>query len=138
MILVALLALLGLALSIPFVLCYVQVHRPKLPNSEAPDAFDLPYEEVHFPAAKDGLEVSGWFIPSAGSDATVLLCHGLGANKSNFLSAVPFLHQAGYKTLIFDFRGHGDSAGHIASFNRYAADGITVIDPHTLPTSSTP
>lgn len=37
----------------------------------------------------------------------MIVAHGLGANKSNFLGTVDLWHQLDYNVLIFDFRGHG-------------------------------
>ena len=109
-------ALICLAFFGPYLFCAFNVHRFKVENVSTPAKFGLAYQDVHFPAATDGLDLAGWFIPSAGSRSTVLICHGIGANKSSFMEVVPFLHKAGYNVLMFDFRGHGDSAGHTTTF----------------------
>src|SRR5262249_33646730 len=46
----------------------------------------------------------------------VVICHGLGANKQNFLPAAHLVHGFNYNVLIFDFRGHGDSDGRTITF----------------------
>jgi len=109
-------ALICLALFGPYLFCAFNVHRFKVENVSTPAKFGLAYQDVHFPAATDGLDLAGWFIPSPGSRCTVLICHGIGANKSCFMEVVPFLHKAGYNVLMFDFRGHGNSAGHTTTF----------------------
>lgn len=105
------------------------IHRFKIGNAPADSELALPpLEEVTF-TTDDGLELSGWFIPDGDSDATVVICHGLGANKSNFAAFVLVFQGQGYNTLIFDFRGHGDSAGHTSTFGLFeVADVRAAVD----------
>lgn len=107
----------AIVIFVPYVFTACNIHRFKIANATNPRiAYNLNYEAVKFRAADDRLLLSGWYIPSPHSDTTVLICHGIGANKGNFLSFVPFLHDAGFNVFIFDFRGHGASAGHTISF----------------------
>lgn len=59
----------------------------------------------------DGKRLAGWYIPAATlgpTDPTILLVHGRGANKSDYLRyAVPF-HET-YNVVMFDLRGAGQS-----------------------------
>ena len=41
----------------------------------------------------------------------VIICHGIGANKSDFTELAVFLAKRGYIALLFDFRAHGESEG---------------------------
>jgi uncharacterized protein len=88
----------------------------RLPNTVLPGAFGLEFEELLF-ASPDGIPLSGWFIPGeAGSEATVIVCHGWGANKSDVLPSTAFLRRrGGYNLFYFDFRNHGDSGGNKSS-----------------------
>jgi len=100
---------------VPFFLAMTSVHRCKASNALNPrEALGLEYEDVSWKTS-DGLNIKGWFIP-ASSDNAVLIAHGLGANKSNFIGTAAFWHHLGFNVLIFDFRGHGDSDGHTVSF----------------------
>ena len=92
------------------------IHRIKVgnPSDLGPHA-GLPIEEVTF-KTDDGLAISGWFLPERHSDSTVVICHGAGANKHNFIYFLTLFHGQGYSGLIFDFRGHGDSDGHTSTF----------------------
>lgn len=109
----------------PYTFTSLNAHRFKVHNVATPQTrFHLPFEPVTFRAAEDGVRISGWFIPSRNSRATVVVCHGLGVNKSVFLGVAPFLHRAGFNILMFDFRGHGDSGGHTTSFGFYEARDV--------------
>jgi fermentation-respiration switch protein FrsA (DUF1100 family) len=66
------------------------------------DNLGLAYEEVSF-QSRDGLELSGWYMPSA-NGADVILSHGFSANR---LSMIPFarvLNEHGYGVLLYDLR----------------------------------
>ena len=57
-----------------------------------------------FPGAMpSGLTLDGWFIPEAGARRTILICHGAGANKGNFIWFLGPLMNHGYSFLFFDF-----------------------------------
>jgi alpha-beta hydrolase superfamily lysophospholipase len=49
----------------------------------------------------------------------VVICHGAGANRGNFIDFLSVFHTRGYNSLIFDARGHGDSDGHTCTFGLY-------------------
>ena len=68
--------------------------------------------------AKDGVKLSGWFIKGGkeGKLPTVIVCHGLGAGRSDFTELASGLSRGGYNVLLFDFRGHGESDRKASSF----------------------
>lgn len=71
---------------------------------------DLPVREVVFPA-RDGTQLSGWYVPHAQARAGVLLCHGIYSTRMAMLTKARMLHRWGYASLLFDFRGRGRSQG---------------------------
>jgi pimeloyl-ACP methyl ester carboxylesterase len=102
----------------------------------------LPYEDVEFPA-RDGLRLSGWFIPAAdtpgpavilvhgwpwnrlGSAADSLLANLSGALPVDFLRLAHALHGAGFHVLMFDLRNHGQSAeGGAVTFGLQEANDL--------------
>jgi uncharacterized protein len=105
------------------------VHRVKIGNPvDLGDHADLPIETMKF-TTDDGVALSGWFLPEAGSDTTVVICHGAGANKGNFIDFISLFTGRGYSSLIFDARGHGDSAGHTSTFGLFeTADVRAAVD----------
>ena len=105
-------------LGLPWVLGAVMAYRPKVLPADDPAAqLGFRFEPVSFRAA-DGVELSGWWLPSqsGASDRTVVVCHGLGAGKSNQLILAGALALDGFNALIFDFRAHGGSGGQVSSF----------------------
>ncbi|MCX5777041.1 MAG: alpha/beta fold hydrolase [Candidatus Firestonebacteria bacterium] len=84
----------------------ISAYRPK--NSDSPAVFNISFENIFFTAA-DRVVVNGWWVENKTNDKCIILCHGLGADKSDMLNYIPFLYKKGYSLLAFDFRGHGGS-----------------------------
>lgn len=69
-------------------------------------------EALSFKSLTDGTELKGWLIPSTGDRALVVI-HGVHS-QSRDGSLVELAHaytDAGFHVLLFDLRGHGQSAG---------------------------
>jgi uncharacterized protein len=93
------------------------MHPPAMsPMWVFPEQFGLRYEKAVF-AAKDGVALKGWFLPSpSGDKRTILMCHGWGDNKGELLKMTYFLNEnAGFNLLYFDFRSHGESDGEFTT-----------------------
>ena len=88
---------------------------PRMPLAVLPTSWPLPFEPVRFQAT-DGLWLSGWKIMAQAQAPWIILCHGLGANRSDLLDIAAALSRAGYNLLVFDFRAHGESQGRVTSF----------------------
>ncbi len=80
-----------------------------------PTDMGLAYENVTF-QTDDNLNLSGWYIPSRNS-AAVILAHGMASNCLQVMRQAAALAQAGFGTLLFDLRAHGDSEGETTRFN---------------------
>jgi len=104
-----------LFLVFPYCLATFTIHKPKVGDRLNPKTtLGLSYKDVTLDA-EDGMKIKGWFIPSQQSDKGVVIAHGLGANKSNFMGLASLWHEMGFNVIIFDFRGHGMSSGHTIS-----------------------
>ncbi len=119
----------GMSMAFAAFFARMMIRPPRQPLWETPADWDLPYEDIYFPA-RDGLRLSGWFIPNAANGAmkpTLILLHGspwnrLGTTAANILTDLPgssplqllqlvqALYQSGYQLLMFDLRNHGQSA----------------------------
>jgi alpha-beta hydrolase superfamily lysophospholipase len=82
---------------------------PRFPSWRDPAGDYLYYRDATLHTA-DGLRLAGWYVPATEPHApTMLLCHGLYDSKWTMLPLVPWLHEAGYNVMLFDFRGQGQS-----------------------------
>lgn len=89
--------------------------RRRVPDAPAsPADYGLNYEEVAFPS-RDGLTLRGWFIPAASPRGTVIFCHGHAGSMDPDLKYAPAFHDRSYNVLMFNFRAHGGSDGHLVS-----------------------
>jgi len=79
--------------------------------SIAEASLDLPHERVEFRGTSGNL-LRGWYVPAAGDPAgTIVLMHGIRANRLSMVGRAQMLHRAGYAVLLFDFQAHGESPG---------------------------
>ncbi|MEM7800555.1 MAG: alpha/beta fold hydrolase [Chloroflexota bacterium] len=69
------------------------------------------YESVLFESREEGVNLSGWYIPSEPGDPVIISLHGLGSCKYSVVNLYQagMLHNAGYSVLIMDVRDAGDS-----------------------------
>ena len=70
----------------------------------------LGYEDVHL-ETEDGVNLHGWFVPTAHARFTLLFLHGNAGNISHRLDSLRLFNRLGLSTFIFDYRGYGRSAG---------------------------
>jgi uncharacterized protein len=78
----------------------------------------LDYEDVWFDVS-DEVRLHGWMVPSAGSSALMLFCHGNAGNVSHRVDNLRRLHDIGLNVFIFDYRGYGQSSGRITEAGFY-------------------
>lgn len=108
------------AIGLPYVMSTLMVYRPKVTPLDSPTVqMGVEYRRVMFEAT-DGTPIVGWWIPSTADNdraaSTVLVAHGLGANKSNHLLLARGPIAAGYNVLAIDLRAHGESGGQMSTF----------------------
>ena len=122
-----------LGVGLPYVMAAVMTYRPKVvPRDDPKSQLGFGFERVSFEST-DGMRIAGWWIPALDparpqsprlrrgngpsdfGSKTVIVCHGLAANKSNQLILARDLVRGGYNVLIFDFRAHGESDGQLTS-----------------------
>jgi len=99
--------------ALSFLLVYANTHPPRYPLFAPPSAYKADYEDVVF-TSKDGVPLKGWIIKPSHPHPTspaIIICHGVGANKSDFTDLAAALSRRGYAVLLFDFRAHGESGG---------------------------
>ena len=112
------------AVGLPLIMSSVMVYRCKVAENDDPQKqLGFKFEPVSF-RSTDGIDLAGWWIPAvdrlgrpiADANETVVVCHGLGANKSNQLTLAAHFVPEHMNVLIFDFRAHGSSGGQVSTF----------------------
>ena len=87
------------------------IYFPMRAHDVTPAVLGLAYEELAL-RTEDGVRLHGWFLPVKRSRLTVLVCHGNAGNVSHRLDrALLMQSRLGVDTLLFDYRGYGDSEG---------------------------
>lgn len=104
---------------------------PRTPlDGDTPATHGLAYEDVTF-TTRDGVTLSGWYIPSE-NGAAVALMHGAGSNRSGVLDQAVVLARNGYGVLLFDARGHGESGGRAMDFGWYGDADVSAAVDHLV------
>lgn len=85
------------------------------PANIAPPPPQLGAESVAFPS-RSGSLIHAWLIPGRPGGGSVLLLHGVGANRTVMLGRAEFLHREGFTVLAPDFQAHGESPGEHPTF----------------------
>lgn len=80
-----------------------------------PARYGLTHEEVGF-LSRDGLVLRGWWLPTEEPRGTVIVAPGQEGSLDADLRYAPPLVDQGFNVFIFDFRGHGRSAGSAVTF----------------------
>lgn len=115
-----------LVVALSLVLVYANTHPPRYPLYIPPSDYRVDYEDVSF-TTEDGVDLKGWLIkPSHAGLKTpaIVICHGIGANKSDFTELAVVLSRRGYYVLTFDFRAHGESKGSRTSLGYHEQKDI--------------
>ncbi len=95
-----------------------------------PYDLDMNYEEIVL-ISKDGLPLSGWFIPSRArtTGGTIILCHGVGDCKIAEIPLAKIFYDVDFHVGLFDARRHGESGGNYCTYGYYEKyDVQTIID----------
>jgi fermentation-respiration switch protein FrsA (DUF1100 family) len=94
----------------PVALGLMVTHVPQIAlGPRTPADLGLAFEDVTF-RTRDGVALSGWYLPSE-NGAAIAVLHGAGSTRTNALDHAAFLQEAGYGALLFDSRGFGLSEG---------------------------
>lgn len=96
----------------------IGVNLERVSGKALPSDYFLKYESVSF-NSRDGIIIKGWLIKAGKPKGTIILAHGWGGSKEGLLDYALFLNKNGYNSLLFDFRGFGESEGDYTSLGYY-------------------
>jgi len=93
--------------------------RFSLPDQEntayVANSFRFEREDITL-TTRDGVSISGWWIPVENPRGTVILVHGLNRSRIEMVKKVEPLHDWGFNCVLIDLRHHGASGGDRTTF----------------------
>jgi len=93
-----------------------------------PTQLDLVFNDVVF-TSEDGIDLSGWYIPSSQSTKAIIFVHGHGADRHEGMRWFTAMHNAGFNILALDLRNSGQSEGEFSSMSYFEKlDVIAAVD----------
>lgn len=97
-------------------IAYIATHPRRSRVARTPAVFGAEFENVRF-AARDGVALSGWFVPAKDDNplGVLILCHGMNYNREAMLDWAETLWKRGFALLLFDFRATGESDGKLCT-----------------------
>ncbi len=82
--------------------------------TDTPESYGCAFEDVSF-FSRDGLHLSGWWMPGREDRPIFVITHGLFRDRKEVSERGCRLNQEGFGTLVFDLRQHGRSEGNKTS-----------------------
>jgi len=129
----ALTLLILLALLLAFVcaciagyLDYKMLHPAGTRTSLTPEDLLQHVSVVQYSVAGQGTR-DGWFFPGLRGAPVLILCHGYRWQRGDVLTLATTLEENQYNVFVFDFEGHGKSAGSTTMGPREATEVLTAI-----------
>ena len=106
---------------------WMYTHPEKKPLLHTPVYFELPYQDVSFPSTDEEITLRGWHIPADEQDRVVIFAHGYNENRESATVALYMadaLYEEGISSILFDFRGSGESDDGTTSLGYYEKDDL--------------
>jgi fermentation-respiration switch protein FrsA (DUF1100 family) len=115
MLLNLLLLLIAAYLFLVFSVYFIQdrlIYFPQIEQqiTHTPRTIGLEYTSLNI-VTNDGETLHSWWVPVPDAKGTVLFFHGNAGNISHRIDYLPMFKHLGYNTLLFDYRGYGQSTG---------------------------
>jgi len=98
---------------------------PRLLVEGSPALAGLNYQDASFVSRIDRVNLKGWFIPSNGDSALIIVHGGFQPRVDPTIDTLRLTHDLvakGYNILLFDLRGRGESAGKGLSLSNMDKD----------------
>jgi pimeloyl-ACP methyl ester carboxylesterase len=127
--LAAVFVVLGMVGSVAVIAPGLVFHLSHQPLDWTPAEDGIAFESVTVTAG-DGLRLSGWLIPCPDAVGSVIYCHGIGCNRTQMAPLMPFFRKLRLNILAVDFRDHGESPGHTATFGAREVEDVVGADAY--------
>jgi uncharacterized protein len=123
-----------LALLIVGFIVFAELAMPYMPivpvrqtSAILPSAYGLHYDILDV-ETDSNLILRGYFIHAlTPPKATIILLHGIGSNKENWLGYARLLAENGFNSVVYDQRAHGKSGGTFCTFGFYEKFDVSKI-----------
>lgn len=80
------------------------------------------------PVGPPAAELAAWIVPSRGAPkATVVLLHGIRMDKRSLSPIALALSDAGYRSVLVDLRGHGESTGRYLTYGSVESRDLSAL-----------
>lgn len=97
---------------------------PRQPRSIIKEFPAFPYDTVTL-KTKNGINIDAWYAkPDSAAKGTVILFHGIMANKGMLLPEASEFRYNGYNVMLVDFRAHGNSGGKITTIGAKESEEV--------------
>jgi pimeloyl-ACP methyl ester carboxylesterase len=104
---------------------------PSARLARTPEALELHFESVTFPAALDSAMLEGWWIPGGKGRPVVVMAGPGEGNRADLLPVARSLNGRGFGVLLFDYRDFGprgpgaaDSLKYVVLATRWIEDAV--------------
>lgn len=89
-------------------------------NRELTSYLGTNYKKLEI-TTRDSVRLVGYFIKAKTtiSKGTVIILHGIGANKESQIGIAEYLSSNGFNSIIFDLRAQGESGGNYCTYGYY-------------------
>jgi fermentation-respiration switch protein FrsA (DUF1100 family) len=93
-----------------------------------PSEQNLIFEDFKI-SVSDGVELSGWWIPSPNSRGVIIMSHGHGGDRREGMRYARALHTAGFSIITFDYRSSDPSQNYYDTMDYFErSDLMKIID----------
>jgi alpha-beta hydrolase superfamily lysophospholipase len=103
---------------------------PRQPRSIISESPAFPYDTITL-KTQSGIPIDAWYAkPDSVSKGTVILFHGIMANKGMLLAEAAEFRYDGYNVMLVDFRAHGNSGGHTTTIGVKESEEVKLAYDH--------
>lgn len=99
-----------------------------------PEALGLPFEKISV-VTPDSIFIEGYWVRQSCDtlpQTTIILLHGIGNSKENWLNTAQWLWEHGIASVMVDLRAHGESGGRFCTYGFREKQDISAVISYVL------